>query len=100
MSRDFAVNHAPGQLVGAQYLATAPRFRLNLIGFVSGGNGLIWIWPGRARRSLVVRSRHGRLRWFHIGFSDFGVRFSGLMQLVAEFVLCFLKLLYRLAHSA
>src|SRR6266566_4724755 len=61
---------------------------------------LIWIWSRCGGRSLVVGSRHGRLRRFHIRFRDFGVRFSRLVQLVAELVLCFLKLLYRLAHSA
>src|SRR5207247_9036333 len=76
----------------------APRFRLNLIGFVSGSNCLIWIWRRRGGRSMVVGSRHGRLRWFHIRFRDFGVRFSRLVQLVAELVLCFWNLLYPLAH--
>src|SRR5205809_4148706 len=100
MSRDFAVNSAPVNLSAHNNWLLASRFRLNLIGFVSGSNCLIWIWRRRGGRSLVVGSRHGRLRWFHIRFRDFGVRFSCLVQLVAELVLCFLKLLYRLAHSA
>ena len=49
---------------------------------------------------LVVASGNGRLRRFHFRLGGFNLRLSSFMQFVAEFVLCFLKLLYRLPHSA
>jgi hypothetical protein len=73
---------------------------LHLIGFIAGCCCLVWLGRRQTCCGLVVAARYSRLRRFDIGFGGFSLRLSSLVQFVAEFVLCFLKLLYRLAHSA
>ena len=72
--------------------AHLPRFPRN-----DGFLRLIGFPVGACR--LVFASGHSRLRRFHVRLCGFSFRLSRLMQFVAEFVLCFLKLLHRLTHS-
>ena len=73
---------------------------LDVIGFVAGPDRLIWIGNHGAARGLVLASRNGRFRRFHIGFGRFRLRLPGLMEFVVKLVLRFLKFLHRLTHSA
>jgi hypothetical protein len=85
---------------GSALAIDAALTSLNLIGFVSRrdyGTRLRW---RDARCCLVLTSRDGRLRGFDVWFGNFRLRLISLVQFVVKFVLCFLKLLYGLPHSA
>ena len=94
-------------LISHEVIWNAMRLRiafekLNLIGFIAGSNrcGPLRRCSGSARSTLVVGSRDGRLSRFHVRLRNWGIRLSSFVQFVVELVLGFLKLLYRLAHSA
>src|SRR5262249_27822881 len=77
----------------APFLARETRVPLNLIGAVAGDSSLVRVGlsSGRAR----LDSRNVCLRGGHAFF--FGL--AGFIQLVAEFVLGFLKFAHCLSHS-
>src|SRR5438094_4515267 len=79
----------------------ASDFReLDLVGFIARRNCLVRLWRCHAGCRLALASRHSRLHRFHVRLGGFSLGLSGFVKLVVEFVLCFLKLLHRLAHSA
>ena len=70
------------------------RARLHLIGAVAWSDGLVRIGLSRSRRARLD-SRNACLR----GTDGFFFGFVGFIQLIAEFVLRFLKFADRLSHS-
>src|SRR5436305_2212703 len=76
--------------------------KLDLIGFIAGSDrfSCLRLCSRSARRALVVTSGDGRLSWFYVRLGNLCIRLSSLVQFVVELVLGFLKLLYRLTHSA
>src|SRR5690349_19349712 len=76
--------------------------KLNLISPVAGSDccGRLRRCSSRARSTLVVSSRDGRLSRFHVRRRNLSIRLSSFVQFVVELVLGFLKFFYRLTHSA
>ncbi len=110
-SGDFAASRGVGQLTSkisfdqqldqtSVELIAAALIALNLISFAAGLIAWFRVGPRFAARWLGLDSGHRRFRRFYVRLRRFVLRFPGLMQLVAELVLGFLKLLHCLAHSA
>jgi hypothetical protein len=82
---------------------TRPRVafeKLDLIGFIAGNDCGARLRRGDISSTLAVSSRYRRFSRFHIRLGNLRIRLSSLVQFVVELVLCFLKLLDRLTHSA